>query len=262
MDLLEARALAEGHAGSRHPWERARLNVVVNLLESRRLVGPDSIVLDVGCGDTFVADSLARHWPGARVAAVDPAFDERTLRHYRDLGARSGVSVHTHCGDLPDEIRRNTGLVLLMDVIEHVPDDVALVRGLLDDGVIGPGTKVLVTVPAYQALFSSHDVQLKHYRRYSRRSLRDALSRAGLRVNECGAFFVSLLPLRVAQMVRERFTRTADGPPGLASWSGGETAGRLLAGGLYLDARAAIALQRVGVPLPGLSLYALCERAG
>jgi trans-aconitate methyltransferase len=199
MDLLEARALAHRHAGSRHPWERARLDVVVKLLESHRLVGPGSVVLDVGCGDTFVADALARHWPGARVAAVDPAFDEDTLRHYRELGACSGVSVHTHWGDIPEAMRRNAALVLLMDVIEHVADDVALVRGLLDDGVVGPATQVLLTVPAYQTLFSSHDVHLKHHRRYSRRSLRAALSRAGLRVNECGAFFVSLLPLRVAQ---------------------------------------------------------------
>ena len=77
-----------------------------------------------------------------------------------------------------------------------------MVRGLVNDGIVGQDTTVLVTVPAYQSLFSSHDVQLKHYRRYSLRSLRHALSSAGLRVVESGTFFVSLLPLRALVALR------------------------------------------------------------
>jgi len=261
MDLIEARALAEGHAGSRHPWERARLDVVMHLLEARDLLAAGSTVLDIGCGDTFVADALAGRWPGVRIAAVDPAFDEDTLRQYRAARERSGVSVYRDFGDMPESSRRNASLVLLMDVIEHLQDDVAMVRGLVNDGIVGQDTTVLVTVPAYQSLFSSHDVQLKHYRRYSLRALRHALSSAGLRVVESGAFFVSLLPLRALQMLGERLSTKPAGPPGLAAWNGNDTLGRMLATALYLDARTGIALHRMGLRLPGLSLYALCGRA-
>ncbi len=54
----------------------------------------------------------------------------------------------------------------MLDVIEHVEDDVGFVRDVVD-GSLAPGGWVLVSVPAYQSLFSSHDRALKHFRRYA-----------------------------------------------------------------------------------------------
>ena len=82
MDLAEARARTSGEqtAESRHPWETARLDVVDRLIAAHVRLAPDSTVLDVGCGDTFVAEQLSARYPGARFCAVDTAFTEDLRR--------------------------------------------------------------------------------------------------------------------------------------------------------------------------------------
>lgn len=59
--------------------------------------------------------------------------------------------------------------VTALDVLEHVPDDAAVVRGF--HRLLKPGGVALVTVPASMALWSDWDVVLHHFRRYSRREL-------------------------------------------------------------------------------------------
>jgi hypothetical protein len=60
-------------------------------------------------------------------------------------------------------------LILLMDVPEHVDDDVGLMRSAL----VGAAEHayMLITVPAFQKLFSAHDIFLEHKRRYTLRQV-------------------------------------------------------------------------------------------
>ena len=82
----------------------------------------------------------------------------------------------------------------MLDVIEHVEDDVAFVRDVVD-GLAGPETGwVLVSVPAYQSLFSAHDRALKHYRRYSPGTSAPCSSRPASTVVARGGLFHGLLP--------------------------------------------------------------------
>ena len=89
-------------------------------------------------------------------------------------GVRVGVARAEHlpfpagCADL----------VTSMDVIEHLDDDAALADYRR---VVRPGGLVLLTVPAYQWLWSDHDTWAAHRRRYSRPTLVAAVDRAGLR---------------------------------------------------------------------------------
>ena len=68
-------------------------------------------------------------------------------------------------------------LITCLDVIEHTPDDRLTLRELRR--VCKPGGWLLVTVPAYQALWSLHDEANHHYRRYARGTLRAAALEAG-----------------------------------------------------------------------------------
>jgi Methyltransferase domain len=65
---------------------------------------------------------------------------------------------------VPAEILKDARLVLMTDVLEHVPDDYALLSELL--AAVQPGTYFLLTVPADPALWSPHDESFGHYRRY------------------------------------------------------------------------------------------------
>jgi hypothetical protein len=77
-----------------------------------------------------------------------------------------------------------------------------------------------------------------------------------------GHFFLSLIPARMLQMVKERVVgTTAEDAEGLANWRGGERVARLLAAVLEWDGRIGLALNRLGVPVPGLSNFAICKRS-
>jgi hypothetical protein len=160
-------------------------------------------------------------------------------------------------------LARPASLVLLMDVIEHIERDRAFLADVCRRPFVGPETQFLVTVPAYQALFCSHDSFLGHYRRYSNRTLRSCLEDSGLRVVDIGYFFASLLPIRLLQVFKERVigSRPVQETTGLVSWQGGNAAAALLRSVLSLDARMAMLLKTMGITVPGLSNYALCVKS-
>ena len=86
----------------------------------------------------------------------------------------------------------SSDLVLMMDVIEHVDDDVGLIRQY-SDSMLQHGT-MLITVPAFQFLWSKHDVFLEHKRRYTHASLHRAIEAAGLTVVRPGNFSRCFFP--------------------------------------------------------------------
>ena len=85
-------------------------------------------------------------------------------------------------GDLTTLPLRPTSFdtVLALDVIEHLPDDVAFLKGAA--ALCAPGGRVIVGVPAFQLLWSQHDRTFQHHRRYSAGQLRAAVLAAGLRI--------------------------------------------------------------------------------
>ena len=86
-------------------------------------------------------------------------------------------------------------LVLLMDVLEHVADDVGLLRAYVAPAA--SGTRFVITVPAFNWLWSEHDVFLEHFRRYTLARIVAVCTAAGLQV-ETGCYFYALvLPLAV-----------------------------------------------------------------
>ena len=177
MDLKEESLL--GGAVGDHWYYKAKLRALRRALPG---VAPGP-VLDVGAGSGFFSRSLLRAGLATSAVCVDPGYpadrDEwvggRPLQFRRRVADAAG------------------GLVLMMDVLEHVADDVALLREYMDPAT--PGTRVLVTVPAFQALWSGHDVFLEHYRRYTLRQTEALLRAAGL-VVELGCYFYgAVLPL-------------------------------------------------------------------
>ncbi len=254
MDLIEAADVSPLH---RHPWEVARLWVLRQLIARRVRIDARSMVVDIGCGDAFVIGELARQFPDARCCGIDAAFTPETAAA-RQRTLPPNVRLYQTLDALPQN--GAAALILLMDVLEHIQDDSGFLANLMKRPFVGPETQFIVTVPAYQSLFSAHDVFLKHFRRYTNRELRDRLEQAGLRVIDIGYFVASLLPLRLLTVLKERLLPPAAAEAtGLSEYSGGGMTTAMLSAILKADAFAALLLRRVGISVPGLSNYAICR---
>jgi hypothetical protein len=261
MDITEAREKGFDEI-ARHPWELARLDVVRRLIRGSVGLDKHSVVMDIGCGDVFVVESLAADYPDASFYAIDTAFSDELIKKLRERLKVPNVFLFRSL----DEViltGKQVSFVLLMDVIEHIEDDRGFLTGLLGRSCIGKDTRFLITVPAYQSLFCSHDVFLGHYRRYSNKLLRAHAEAAGLKIVDMGYFFFSLLPVRVLQVVKENVMRRkpARSTTGVATWKGGKSKSWLIKQILLADAGFSFLLKKIGIRLAGLSNYAICRRS-
>lgn len=258
MDLREQRELAST-AGNRHPWELARVEVIEHLLRSQLGRRQPALILDVGCGDAFVAEQLSLRYPTAHIVAVDTELDEETLAQQRERLAGRPITLHQSLKEAASQ-PATADVVLLLDVIEHIADDVSFLRELRSCPLIAPQTLLLITAPAHQSLYSAHDVFLKHFRRYHSRLLEEHLAQSGFRALSSGYFFWTALLFRMAQVGRERLFRgRVPRAVGLAGWQGGPLATRAVQLMLQTDFACSRILRRLGIRLPGLSNYALCK---
>ena len=193
-----------------HWWYRGRREVIDREL-ARLALHPDGQALDAGCGSGRTLPELSRYC--ARVSGLELNPDAAEVA--RDRG---NFDVQTgRVEEMPWEAD-TFDLITCLDVIEHTPDDTAALRELRR--VSRPGGWLLVTVPAYQALWSTHDEMNHHFRRYSRRRLERAVTESGWELERMTSFnSLLLLPaalVRLGQRHRNsdgRFTSELHLPP-------------------------------------------------
>lgn len=128
--------------------------------------------LDAGCGTGGLLNHLR---PAGQVIGLD--FEWLALNYARRRGNRKLLQGSALELPFRDE---SFGTVYSLDVLEHLDDD----RGGLSEikRVCRPGGKIIITVPAYQFLWSQHDIVNQHRRRYVERELRDLVQSAGLQI--------------------------------------------------------------------------------
>lgn len=167
-----------------HWWFLGRRRILGRVLDSLQLP-PDARVLEAGCGTGGNLALLARY---GRLAAFELDDEARSLANARGI-------VEVQPGRLPDEMPFDEpfDLIVLPDVLEHVEDDNGALRALAER--LAPGGRLLLTVPAFDFLWSHHDVVHHHFRRYTRGRLVPQVERAGLRVAYAGYFNTFLFPV-------------------------------------------------------------------
>ncbi len=221
-----------------HYWFAARNAVLGRALNGAirdKWIPAAPKILEVGCGTGIVVDGLARF--GFDIQGVELGRPPRALAFDR---MRSGLRAQ----DLDAAVRAEVDTLMFLDVIEHVPDDVDLLRETL--AAFPACRAVVVTVPGRPELWSDHDRYYGHYRRYTRRSLAKSLDAAGLDVGLTRYMFRSLYAVAAGLTITGRQRRpvmTAPRHPALH---------RAAAGFLKVED----ALLR-GLPIPGLSVLGI-----
>ncbi|WP_237214819.1 class I SAM-dependent methyltransferase [Falsiroseomonas oryziterrae] len=176
MDLKETAILGEDI--EQHWYFRAKRAALLQLvagLGARR-------VLDVGAGSGFFARALLERTAIAEATCLDPfyASDRDETVEGKPLRFRRAAAP----GD--------ADLIVMMDVLEHVEDDLDLLAE--HAGAAAPGTDVLISVPALRWMWSGHDVFLEHHRRYTLEDVTQLTRAAGLEVVRGMYFFAGVLP--------------------------------------------------------------------
>jgi SAM-dependent methyltransferase len=235
----------------RHWWYRGRRRIIRAELDRLALpASAEARVLDAGCGSGRTLEELSPYGEVYGIELDPGAADVARARAHGEV--RIG-----RLEELPWE-DASFDLITCLDVIEHTPDDRVTLRELRR--VSRPGGFLLVTVPAYQGLWSMHDVANHHYRRYSRSRLRGAALDAGWRVVRMTSFNGLLLaPAAAVRLAERRRLREPDSDYKPELTLGPEWLNSLLEQPLRVEARW---LARGRTMPAGLSLLAVLENPG
>jgi len=165
-----------------HWWWVARRKVLRRLL--RRFIGRSEKrkILEVGCSTGSNLRMLQDFGTVHAMELHEPAVEYCRMRY-------PGIRVYD--GGIPDPLRDSYDVICLFDVLEHIEDEESALEWI--DDHLTPGGVLLVTVPAFEFLWSRHDEMAHHYRRYTKPAL-DALLRRRFDVAYCSYFNTHLFP--------------------------------------------------------------------
>src|SRR3989338_2805925 len=170
-------------------WYKGRAAVVAGILRKFSLEGHAGSALDFGGGFGGMFGTLKRF--SGRVYAFEP--DPIAQKALRERG-------YAEVFDTPEAaLKSSYDITALFDVIEHIKDDKKFLAGLA--GALSSGGRVVLTAPAYQWLWSEHDVANHHFRRYTKASLTCLLREAGFTVEYAGYWNTLLfLPAAITRL--------------------------------------------------------------
>jgi SAM-dependent methyltransferase len=241
MDAIAYRSLRD--LQDRHWWFVGRLAIVSHLIRRFTRLPQRSRILEAGCGYGGNLRMLAQFGDIHAFELEDQA------RAYASTLVKRPVAY----GFLPDKVgfeHESFDLVAMLDVLEHIGDDLGSLRVLC--ARLTEGGSLVLTVPALPWLWSEHDEIHHHKRRYTKTSLKRILHEAGLEHVAIGYFNTLLFPLALMQRLALRLTggrhRADEMPPTLLN----SALSKIFAFERHLVSR---------IPLPiGLSLYAIARQ--
>jgi SAM-dependent methyltransferase len=183
------------HLERNHWWFRARRNILETFILSLELNAGLNI-LNAGAATGATSEMLARFG-----TVISLEYDSDCCNF---TAAKTGLKmIHGSVTELPFE-NHSFDMVCAFDVIEHVQEDYGAVSELFR--VCRPGGYILTTVPAYQWLWSQHDVVNMHVRRYTRSSF-SKLFRNDHQLVYSSYFNTFLLPLIALLRLADRLFR-------------------------------------------------------
>ena len=182
-----------------HWWFRGRLQVLLGVLE-RSIPCRPARILELGCGTGNVMSALS---------GLGQVVGMEVREEFVSKACATGLDVRR--GVLPGDLVVPPGwadVVLMLDVLEHLDDDVAALKTAAK--ALREGGMLVATVPAYGWLWSAHDVVLGHHRRYSAGTLAAAVLRAGFAVDRVSYFNTLLFPALAAVRAWKRLRQNTD----------------------------------------------------
>ena len=188
----------------KHWWWRARESVILDALRRHGAYERRQNILDIGCGDGLFFDRLSEL---GDVEGVEPGAE------LVDPNGRWANRIHVAPFDTRFRPSRPYSTILMLDVLEHLEHPAAALRHAL--ALLEPGGLMLITVPAFRALWTSHDVVNHHFTRFTRRSFRAVAHEASFGIREERYFFQWTVPAKLAVRAVESVRAPRDALPAM-----------------------------------------------
>jgi len=128
--------------------------------------------LEVGCGNGNFSTLIAQNCSELLAVDLDDTYTQQTqarLKGYEHAQALTMDATKMDCAQAFDTI-------IMLDVLEHIEDDVSVLSRLREQ--LTPTGKLIVKVPAIEALYNSLDKAVGHHRRYSATALSNVIAQA------------------------------------------------------------------------------------
>lgn len=166
-------------------WHLGRLRIIEKEI-TRQFNGRNDLkILNIGCGTGGTVKMLEKFGRVENVDVSDEAIQFMKQNGFKHLHKVKGLK-------LPFK-DNHFDMVGAFDVLEHIEKDKDALKEWYR--VLKPGGKLILTVPAHQWLWSGHDVSLHHFRRYSRKELKNKFVFAGYAVQKASYAIVFSLPM-------------------------------------------------------------------
>ncbi|MGV9002539.1 hypothetical protein [Flavobacterium sp.] len=253
MDISEFSRLDNKASYNRHPWETSRKNVLNTFLKQANIQFPIERIVDIGSGDAYVIHTLVEKNLAKEYYAIDTAYTPEVIAQLKENNSNSQVVYFQSLQDFLNKTSTDKPtLFLCMDVLEHLEDEKIILADLTERS---SDNFYFFAVPAFQSVFSSHDVLLGHYRRYTLNQLKSVLGQNDFKIIDEGYYFTSLLLFRKFDKLLKK-----DKNESIDNWSAGNLKTGLINLMLTVDFKVSLVLKKVGITVPGLSCYCLCKK--
>ncbi len=180
---------------TQHWWLVARRKIIASVIDTLGL-GSNSKIMDAGCGNGDNLEFLSKYGELIAIERDDNALARAKSRQIGEVVK----------GELPDnfplDINKENDLIVLLDVLEHIEDDeksLSMLKKWAKNNA-----KLLITVPAYQFLWTKHDELHHHKRRYTIGQLKKIIENNGWKVNYISYFNSFLFPLAFLVRLKDK----------------------------------------------------------
>jgi len=144
-------------------------------------------ILEVGPGLGVNLQTLNKYGE-VDILEIDAYFVDQIQKNYKNINHFSSL----------EQINKNYDLIVMLDVLEHIEDTHIFLKKINE--ILAEKGSLILSVPAYQKLFSEHDIEMQHFRRYSTKLLKNTLNEFFM-IQDILRYNSFLLPLRVLQII-------------------------------------------------------------
>ena len=186
-----------------HWWFRARNLIIKTIINSIFKNKKNLKILDMGCGSGANLKMLSEY---GNVFAMEPSEE------FIEYASKENPDCKILQGAMPDNNpykNEKFDLIVSLDVIEHIENDLKTLIELKN--MLNDNGKIIITVPAFQFLFSQDDIVACHYRRYSKKTLKQLIKEAGFKKFSIYYFNTILfLPIAIVRMLLKITGKTSE----------------------------------------------------